>query len=723
MSNAGLNPRDIGALVALVEQNRPSEAEQRARTLLAAHPNAGMLWKILSVALLRQDKDALQALFRTTELLPQDAEAHGNLAAALRDQGHWGAALASWRRALAIQPNDVETLVDAADAARALGMARDAVPLYQRALQIAPKRIEVRNNLGNAFLELAQYAEAAGCYRAALQIKPDDAQILCNLGNAQRLLGLLDEAMASSRRAAALDPGLSVAHNNVGLIFAARRQREEAVASYRQALRLNPRYVDVLNNLGNVLRELGARREALALYAQAAELDPKRAESHCNLGNILVELGRIEEGTECFRRALVLRPDWPLAHLSLATALRLQRRPADAESSCRAALAIDPNYVEAVSLLGELRADLGHFSEAQELFQRAVAINPDFAFAFSAMAAHRKMTSGDAAWLKGAETLLAKRPTLADEINLRYALGKYFDDVGHYDEAFDHYRRANELSKRYGRGYDGAKLARRVDEIVRCFDTAFVGRGQPLAASSELPVFVVGMPRSGTSLTEQILASHPAASGAGELTFWDAAYDAYRQAELEGNGGGYLSKVTGDYLGRLTASSGGAQRVIDKMPANFLYLGLIHAAFPRARIIHMQRHPIDTCLSIYFQHFFNMGPYANDLDDLVHCYGEYRRVTDHWRTVLPATALLEIPYEALIEDQEGWTRRMVDFIGLPWDPKCLEFHETERVVSTASKWQVRQKIYAASAGRWRNYEKFLGPLQRLADFSHDRCVK
>jgi tetratricopeptide (TPR) repeat protein len=716
MSNAGLNPRDIGALVALVEQNRPSEAERRARSLLATHPNAGMLWKILSVALLRQDKDALQALRRTVELMPQDAEAHGNLAVALRDRGQWAAALASWHRALAIQPHDVETLVDAADAARALGMARDAVPLYQRALQIDPKLIAARNNLGNAFLELAQYADAAGCYRAALQIKPDDAQILCNLGNAQRLLGLLDEAMVSSRRAVALDPDSSVAHNNVGLIFAARRQREEAVASYRQALRLNPRHVDALNNLGNVLRELGARSEALSLYTRAAELDPKRAESHCNLGNILVELGRIEEGTECFRRVLILRPDWPLAHLSLATALRLQRRTADAQRSCRAALAIDPNYFEAVSLLGELRADLGHFSEAQELLQRAVAINPDFAFAFSAMAAYRKMTGDDAAWLAGAETLLAKRPTLADEISLRYALGKYFDDVGHYDEAFDHYRRANELSKRYGRGYDGAKLARRVDEIVRRFDAAFVGRGQPQATSSQLPVFVVGMPRSGTSLTEQILASHPAVSGAGELTFWDAAFDAHLKAELEGNGAAHLSKMTGDYLDCLTASAGGAQRVIDKMPANFLYLGLIHAACPRARIIHMQRHPIDTCLSIYFQHFFNMGPYANDLDDLVHYYGEYLRVTDHWRTVLPATALLEIPYEGLIEDQEGWTRRMLDFIGLPWDPKCLDFHETERAVTTASKWQVRQRIYAASAGRWRNYEKFLGPLQRLAEF-------
>ena len=149
------------------------------------------------------------------------------------------------------------------------------------------------------------------------------------------------------------------------------------------------------------------------------------------------------------------------------------------------------------------------------------------------------------------------------------------------------------------------------------------------------------------------------------------------------------------------------------MPTNFWYAGLIHAAFPRARFIHMQRHPIDTCLSIYFQNFFNREPYANDLDSLAHYYGEYIRITDHWRTVLPAAALLEVPYEALIEDQEGWTRRMLDFVGLPWDPKCLDFHETDRVVITASKWQVRQKINTASAGRWRNYEKYVAPLRHL----------
>jgi hypothetical protein len=170
----------------------------------------------------------------------------------------------------------------------------------------------------------------------------------------------------------------------------------------------------------------------------------------------------------------------------------------------------------------------------------------------------------------------------------------------------------------------------------------------------------------------------------------------------------------------LTSLGNGSLRVIDKMPANFLYAGLIHAVFPNARIIHMQRHPLDTCLSIYFQNFFNIGAYANDLDNLAHYYREYLRLTAHWRATLPASALLEVPYEALIEDQEGWTRRMLDFVGLPWNPKCLEFHATDRVVITASKWQVRQKINTASAGRWRNYEKYVGPLQGLMNLPAPR---
>jgi tetratricopeptide (TPR) repeat protein len=575
-----LTSQQIGGLVALVNQDRLSEAEHAVNALLTLHPSTGMLWKILSVALMRQGKDALPALRRTAELMPQDAEAHGNLGSALRDQGQW----------------------------------------------------------------------------------------------------------------------------------------TQAVASYRRALALNPDHIETLSELGNALRDLGERRESLTLYSRAVAIEPGNAASHCNLGHALLELRRTDDAAASYRRALALEPEFALAHLSLATALRIQGRTSDSEASCKTALSIDPNSAEALSLLGELNADRGKFAEAEALFQQAIAIDPDFPFAFYGIATHRKMTADDGAWLQGAESLLGKRLPLRHEISLRYALGKYFDDVRQYDEAFDNYRLANELTKRYGSTYDRVKLTARVDRITAHFDAKFLHRHRATGSDSELPVFIIGMPRSGTSLTEQILASHPAVFGAGELTFWGAAFTDLETSGLESPAeAAPIRRVASDYLDRLTALSAGAQRVIDKMPANFLYAGLIHAAFPRARIIHMQRHPIDTSLSIYFQNFFNMGPYANDFENLAHYYREYLRMVAHWRRVLPATTLLEVPYEALVADQEGWSRKMLDFLGLPWDPKCLDFHQTERVVITTSKWQVRQKIHSASAGRWKNYEKFVGPLRHLVD--------
>jgi len=708
------DPREIGLLVGMVNQGHLAEAQARASALLRAQPESGVLWKVLSVALLRQGKDALPALRQAAQLLPQDAEAHANLGSELRARGEWGAALTSLLHALTLQPGNLAALIDAADAERALGRTREAVTLYQLALQIDPRRRDAHNNLGNAYLELGQPTEAVGCYRRALELEPDDAQVQCNLGNALRQLGQFEEAITCTRRALALAPGLSMAHNNLGLSLAGLGRLEEAIRSYRQALVLNPNYVEALNNLGKLLPEVGGRHEAVALFRKAIDLDPRRAESHCNLGNVQFEFRRSEEAESCYRRALALEPRHAMAHAGLGAALRMQRRGSEAEASCRAALAVDPKCVPALSLLGELRADRGQFSEAEALFQQAIAIDPGFPFAFYSLAMNRKMTGEDTAWLKGTEALLATPLPLRHEISLRYALGKYFDDIRQYDAAFSSYRQANELVKRYRVNYDRAKLTERVDRVINQFTAASICQYQSAGDNSERPVFIVGMPRSGTSLTEQILASHPAVFGAGELPFWQTAFAAYEAAELEGRAGSSLIPgMAREYLGRLTALSGDAQRVVDKMPLNFMNVGLICAALPRARVIHLRRHPLDTCLSIYFQYFSHLHPYANDFDNLAHFYGQYVRVTDHWRTVLPATMLLEVPYEALIADQEGWTRRMVDFIGLPWDPKCVDFHQTDRTVITLSKWQVRQKIHAASAGRWRNYEKYVAPLQQL----------
>jgi tetratricopeptide (TPR) repeat protein len=637
---------EIGALVAHLNQDRPGDAERGARALLARHPDAGIAWKILGVALMRQGAEALQALQKAVALMPADAEAHRNLGAYLHDIGMWEPAVASLQRALVLKPDDVATLVDCANALQALGRATEAAPLYQRALERAPRHAEAHNNLGNAYLQLGRYEDAAQCYRAALEVKPNDLPILINLGA--------------------------------------------------------------------VLRDLGDRRGAWSVYVQAVELDPKSAELRCNLGSVLFELRRVEEAAASYRRALELQPRWVPAHLGLALVLRQQRQADEAEVSCRQALALDPENVEALASLGELLADRGKFAQAEPLFERAIALNPAFAPAYASIASHRRMTDADSTWRASAEKLLGGRVPLAHEISLHYALGKYFDDLSQYDEAFGHFRQANELTRRLGIRYDRARLERRVDEIIAFFPAQSAENPETTAASSELPVLIIGMPRSGTSLAEQILASHPAVHGAGEVIYWNGAYDHFRRARTEGtNTTDLLGSLREEYLARLSAVAGGAARVIDKMPGNFLYAGLIHATLPRARIIHMQRHPIDTCLSIYFQNFYNIGPYANDLDDLAHFYRQYQRVTDHWRTVLSPASLLEVPYEALVADPEAWSRRMVDFIGLQWDARCLEFHATERVVITASKWQVRQKISTKSVGRWRHYEAFIARLRAL----------
>jgi len=696
-------------MVSLLNMGRFSEAELQTRAQLGRYPDAGMLWKILGLALMRQGKDALLALRKATELLPQDAEAHSNLGAALHDQGQWAQALESLQRALILNPNDAGTLRDAADANKALGRLSEAVALYQRSLNLEPASPETHNNLGNAHLQRGEFRDAAQSYRRALQLQPQDATIHCNLGNALRELGELEPAERSTHQAMLLNPALSVAYNNLGLIRVAQGRREEAVIHYRRALQLNPKYVEALNNVGTALNDLGARREAAAAHAQAISLDPNRAESHYNLGNVLIEMRRFEDAVLSFERALALKPGFSPAHLSLAAALRQLGRAAQAEASCRAALAIDPNSAAALSVLGELQADRGQFTEAERLFERAMSLDPGFPFPYFSIASHRKMSSEDQAWLAGTTALFDKPLTLRHRISLRYALGKYFDDIQQYDEAFDHYRQANELTQRYGVKYEPAALSEHYAAIRTRFTPAALSNWQSHGDSAAQPVFIVGMPRSGTTLMEQILASHPAVFGAGELPFWQTAFGAF-----EANGAALIPTMARDYLGGLAALAGDAQHVIDKMPQNFVNLGLIHAALPNAKIIHMQRHPIDTCLSIYFHYFSHLHPYANDLSHLAHYYREYLRLMEHWRAVLPADTLLEIPYESLIATQEVWTRRALDFLRLPFDPRCLDFHQTDRVVITFSKWQVRQKISSSSVGRWLHYQEHVGPLRELA---------
>jgi mannose/cellobiose epimerase-like protein (N-acyl-D-glucosamine 2-epimerase family)/Tfp pilus assembly protein PilF len=592
---------------------------------------------------------------------------------------------------------------------------RDSLQALEMAAQLLPNDAGAHNNLANALGRLGRLDDAVAHYRRALRQSPDFAEAHNNLGHALLDLGQFDEAAASCRRAAELKPGLAEAHDNLGSAQLALGRLDDALASYRRALEIEPDFAEAHSNLGNLWLEFGRIDEALGSYRQAIAIDPNLAEAHNNLGNGLRNLGKLEDAAASYGRALEINPKFAEAHCNLGVTLRLQGRTEEAQASCRRALEINPQSAEALVAWADSSADVGQFAQAEELFKRAIAAQPDSPEAWAGLARSRKMTVADVAWLAQAQRIVGKGLPPRHEICLRHAIGKYFDDLQDFEQAFVHFRRANELTGLRRAKHDRRQLTRTVEVITRFWDRNRVNGQRADASESDRPVFIVGMPRSGTTLVEQILASHPAVFGAGELTFWSAAWAAHAASPGNAEMSDSLLRTLADkYLRSLRRLSDGASRVIDKMPTNFPFLGLIHAALPNARIIHVRRNPLDTCLSIYTQPFETAVSYANDLDDLAHYYTEYLRVMDHWRSTLPANVILDVSYEGLVSDQEAWSRRMLEFIGLPWDSRCLDFHRTERTVLTASKWQVRQKLHGSSIGRWRHYEKFLGALSKLA---------
>jgi tetratricopeptide (TPR) repeat protein len=502
-----------------------------------------------------------------------------------------------------------------------------------------------------------------------------------------------------------------------------------------------------LFNRGNKLFAQGAYAEAAGLYTEAVELDSRLAEALNNLGSALIHLGRYEEGEQRFREAISIKPDFSDPHANLGILMRQKSVLLDSEAFLRRALQLRPNDRDArinlgltLVFLGRLRDaracfakvlkaaprnDLalfgmgqiavleGRFEEAEKTYKHVIEINPRMANAWAALASTRKMTNADGEWLRGAEEIATSAIHPLEEANLRFAMGKYCDDLNDFSQAFQHFKRGNELLKAAAEDYDRKGHSRLVDGLIRVYSRESISKIGAGGSPSEKPVFVVGMPRSGTSLAEQIIASHPAAHGAGELDFWAHLVAKNDRVLRENLSEPDRRKAADDYLRILEGFSGNASRVIDKAPVNSDFLGLIYSVFPNARVIYMQRDPIDTCLSCYFQQFLTGINFAFDLSDLVHYYREHQRMMSHWREVLPPGFILDVPYEALVADQEIWSRKILDFINLEWDPRCLEFHANERVVTTASAWQVRQKVYNSSVARWRNYEKFIGPLKTL----------
>jgi tetratricopeptide (TPR) repeat protein len=491
---------------------------------------------------------------------------------------------------------------------------------------------------------------------------------------------------------------------------------EQAIEIFCELLELDPRNAVAHNNLGSALSKLSRFQESEEYFLSAIKLRPDFVEAHWNLGLVQQWRGYFDDSEKSLRRALKLNPSHMGARISLGATLALTNRFREATGQFRKVLKVRPRDAEALFGMAQIAGMEGRFDESEKTLKQVVEIRPKMPAAWAALAGVRRMTTSDGAWLRKVEEFASSGIPPMEEATMRFAMGKYHDDVGQYHEAFKHYETANELLKPIAEPYDRHKRTSFVDNMIRVYTDRHLCGVTKGASESNKPVFVVGMLRSGTSLTEQIIASHPNAKGAGEVEYWRKVMSENETAIRLGHGRldeAVNARIADDYLRILDKVSESALRIVDKAPLNSEYLGSIHSVFPNARIIYLRRDPVDTCLSCYFQNFSLAQGFTLDLSDLAHYYQEHHRLMSHWRAVLPKGVMLEVRYEQLVADQEGWTRKILEFLELEWSDVCLNFHATARPIVTASFWQARQKIFKTSVQRWRNYEKFVGPLRSL----------
>ena len=631
------------------------------------------------------------------------------------------------------------------------GDLESAVDLVRRAIAADSSVAIYHCNLGEMHRRAGRPDAALDAGLRALAIDADLPQALNNVGILYSERGAFDQAADYYRRATARAPDYAEAYSNLGNALRAGKRYDEALAAYRQALRVRPDFADALSNMGTALREAGRLTDAETAYRRADELQPDSPSILNNLALALKEAERFDEAAALLTRSARADPSNARTQTYLALVSLEQSQPAPAAAAAARAVALAPDDAEALNALGLVRLEQQDSPAALALFHRAVTLKPDLADAHNnignvlkengAFAAAREaygrsiaLDPREAAYygnladagtfgkddprLAPMEALAAAPRPLAQTglCRLNFALAKAYDDLGRFDEAFACMQRGNAI-KRGRIAYDESHSMGLFDRIGATFDRN-PRRGGDGGCASSLPVFVIGMPRSGTTLIEQILASHPAVHGGGELGDFSRL-----TAALPGAGRGFrypedILALTADarrglgeaYMQALRARAPGAERITDKMPANFLFVGLIHLVLPNARIVHVMRDARDTCVSCYSKLFAAEQNFTYDLGELGRYHRKYAGLMDHWRKWLPAGVMLDVRYEDVVADMEGQARRIIAHCGLAWDDRCLAFHKTDRPIKTASVAQVREPIYRKALDRWRNYEGHLAPL-------------
>ena len=606
-------------------------------------------------------------------------------------------------------------LSNLAEMLRQKGSLLEAEEYARRALQADNTLPAIWNNLGIILQEVGKLDEARLCLEKLLSLEPKNPRAHNNLANTFKHLGKFGLAKTNWLKALEIDPEYPEPYSNLANLLGQMAQHDEAIAYSRKAIELNPRQADAYLNIAAIETSCNRHTEALHWLESLLGFAPNHINGLSAKALSLMHLDQHEEALACINIAVTQAPHHAEAVNARGFILQAMGNSKQAIEAFKIAATL-PGLIneKAITNLALLHMHDGETDEANRIFDQALDAYPTSANIWFNRSDLTTFKPGDPEIAKMEEVLNAiEFPTDNDKLLMHFALGKAYLDIGESDKAFAHLNLGNQM-KRATFSFNVNSTAQWLDQIKAVFTKEYIEQGQSKAprAALDTPIFIIGMPRSGTSLIEQILASHPAVHGAGELKYVQRIVDGFASypninPPLDSDGAAALGN---EYLKKITPLSQGRSIVVDKMPANFLHVGFIHMMLPHARIIHCQRNPVDTCLSLYSKIFGDEQMFAYDLTELGQFHLEYESLTDYWRKVIPASHFTDVQYESVVEDIETEARRLLDFLGLPWDPACLDFYKTKRTVKTASTNQVRQPVYKSSSGRWRKHAAQLQPL-------------
>jgi tetratricopeptide (TPR) repeat protein len=635
-----------------------------------------------------------------------------------------------------------------------MGMYSRAEKCFLDVLKIGPEIIEAQNALAFAYAANKQHAKASTQFKSILKANPNDAHTHHNLANSLYGQKLFEEAVEHYQRAIELNPNLIDSHIHCGFAYRMQNKYDEAIACLHRALNLDKKNVKAFHGLGmtyvdiedypraleclenacglapanaefrvsfaRVLELASLDYEAGLQYHKACETDPNYIDGFFLYGTYLIKHHRYDEALECTNRSAHLVPN-DLDVIDQFGTVYLGMGNTDAAiNSFESALSVKSQRLSSLMGLEQTYQDLGKLDDALKLCDRIIGVDPETPRGYILKSRIKKSKSGDDLVQHLLRFLERDDLDSSSITNLNFALGKTFDDQNNYAEAFKYYASANAL-RNETQHYDPESDKVRVSKLIEIFNTDLFQQRQHFGIQSNLPVIIVGMPRSATTLTEQIISSHRDVIGAGEVAFWGRSQTAmplrlntdtpYPECvlELQNDQAKDIASMYESTLRKIVGTANNPKHITDKMPHNFLSVGLIALLFPNVKFIHTKRNPIDICLSIFFQNFNDNHPYSFDLENLGLHYKQYERIMRHWHEVLPGR-IMDINYADTIADPEYWSRKLISHIGLEWDEACLAPHKLERSVKTASHWQVRQPIYKTSVERWKNYEEYLQPL-------------